>query len=272
MAKALKTIQMNNEFSTGTISTNQTYSLTANLLFNNSYYQIYTSIMNTLLIDFDVELFNKLESKLLNSGIKLKHASTTESALMFLKHENINCILYNPFKISQDNTYDFIKKTAEINYTGGIVVLSYNRNVDEQIRALNEGADAFLPIPFVIDELIARIKSLCKIRNTSAKDIIIFNELKLDKPERRFYINDKLVFLTKTEFELLAYLIENKGKVISRHELIIHCWNEKKNIDKYSVALYSHVKNIKKKIYETIEKEYLETVYGVGYWIRDSKI
>jgi DNA-binding response OmpR family regulator len=82
-------------------------------------------------------------------------------------------------------------------------------------------------------------------------------------------VNDVLVFLTQTEFEILLYLIENKNKIVTRQDLISNSWKEKTNYEKYTVALYSHIKNVKKKIEENNVEDYIETIYGVGYIIRE---
>ncbi len=259
---------MNNEVLISAFSETAQLLKPTNINFSNSTKQKQPS-MNTLLIDADFNLFNKVGEKLSKTGISLTHVFNTNEALEEIKKQHPDCIIYHPLTLDA-HAFDFVKQTGRLNYTGGLIVVSLNRNVEQQIRALNEGADAFLPLPVDTNELTARIKSLSRYNTSPEKSYVVYNELKLDKPERRFYINDELIFLTQTEFDILLYLIDHKGKIVTRDELIINCWNEKHHIERYKTALYSHIKNVKKKIYDVLEKEYIQTVYGVGYGIRDN--
>ena len=94
---------------------------------------------------------------------------------------------------------------------------------------------------------------------------MVFNELAIDIDERQVFINDKPLKLTKKEFDILLYLVRNKNRVVTKDSIAEHLWGDYMD-DAYSFDfIYSHVKNLRKKLIQNGCDNYLKTIYGIGY-------
>ena len=94
---------------------------------------------------------------------------------------------------------------------------------------------------------------------------IIFNELRVLPDEMVMHVNDKMVSLTKKEHELLMYLLSNQNKVLTKESIAEHLWGDHADMADSFDFIYSHIKNLRKKITDNGGKDYLKSVYGVGY-------
>ncbi len=163
------------------------------------------------------------------------------------------------------NGLDVIKKSKRINSKAGIIIISARDALDDRIEALNIGADDYLVKPFHLSELNARIYSLLRRLKFDGNSVLVMNELSIDPQSRQVKVFETPVDLTKSEYELLMYLITNKNQVISKTSIAEHLVGE--YVDGLSSLdfLYLHVKNLRKKLIAAGANDYIKTVYGVGY-------
>jgi DNA-binding response OmpR family regulator len=151
-----------------------------------------------------------------------------------------------------------------------IVMLTAKTEEIDRIIGLEMGADDYLPKPFSVRELIARVKAV--LRRTAAageddqKTTLEVGDISLDLPKRRVTINDKHVHLPLKQYELLRALMSNKGRVLSREELFKRVWDADAVYDTGSLDV--HVRWLREKIEQDPGKpRYIKTVRGVGYKI-----
>lgn len=153
-------------------------------------------------------------------------------------------------------------------FDGGILMLTAKDATENIIEGLDSGADDYMVKPFKMEELRARVRALLRRKNKIVEEEIIVGALKLNKNKRTVYIDNFEVNLTKNEFLLLEYLIENKGQVLTHEQMIDYIWNIDDNANTNTLAVL--VRLVRKKIDMEDEPSYIQSVRGLGYKLRDA--
>lgn len=161
--------------------------------------------------------------------------------------------------------FDLVSRIKQSESQAGIIIVSAKDSIEDKIKGLEIGSDDYLTKPFHLSELNARIKSIIRRRNFNGKNEILFNEIKVNPDARQVFIHDKEVILTGKEYELLIYFIANKGKVITKDSIAEHLWGDYMDQADSFDFIYTHIKNLRKKIVQHGGKDYVTTVYGIGY-------
>ena len=147
----------------------------------------------------------------------------------------------------------------------GIIIISARDALDHRIDGLNLGADDYLIKPFHFSELNARIHSLMRRLKSDGNSELKINEIYLDSQSRQVKVHDTPIEFTKSEYDLLYYLITNRNQVISKTSIAEHLVGEHVDILSSLDFVYLHIKNLRKKLTEAGGNDYIKTVYGVGY-------
>ena len=154
-----------------------------------------------------------------------------------------------------------------------IIMVSAKKDDIDKIRGLGLGVDDYVTKPFSPSELVARVKAHISryerlIGSTALQnDVIEIRGLKIDKTDRRVYVDGEEKVFTNKEFDLLTFLASNPNKVFSKDELFNKIWNMESIGDIATVTV--HIKKIREKIeFDTSKPQYIETVWGVGYRFR----
>ncbi|HCU43930.1 MAG TPA: DNA-binding response regulator, partial [Sphingobacterium sp.] len=162
-----------------------------------------------------------------------------------------------------------LKYLKKLNKNDGVLVISARDSLNQKIEGLSLGADDYLIKPFHLSELYARIMAIVRRRNYNGNSLVRCNELEIDTSNKEVKVNDRLVYLTKKEFDLLLYFVSNKNKVISKSAAVEHIWGDDADMADSLDFIYTHIKNVRKKLTEAGCKEYFQSVYGVGYKFTD---
>ena len=143
-----------------------------------------------------------------------------------------------------------------------IIIISAKGSKEDKLNGLLLGADDYIEKPFDIDILLAKIDGIFKRRYDS--DEIVEGNIRLDKKGRRLYIDDVFIETTVKEFDLLLYMMENKGKVLSKEELFTKIWGLHSESELQTLTV--HIKWLREKL-ESDSKNpvHIQTVCGVGY-------
>jgi DNA-binding response OmpR family regulator len=175
-----------------------------------------------------------------------------------------DCVLVD-ITLPDGNGLEIIKQLKSNKSKVGIIIISAKHSLDDKVLGLDIGADDYLPKPFHLSELNARIKALVRRKNFESQIEIQINEITILPEERRVLINKIEVILTSKEFELLLYFISNKNRVVSKSSLAEHLWGD--NVDRLENFdfIYNHIKNLRKKLLDKGCVDYFQTVYGIGY-------
>ncbi len=151
--------------------------------------------------------------------------------------------------------------------TTPVLLLSARGGVDERVDGLNAGADDYLPKPFVIAELVARVRALARRGNEQKTTLLRVSNLTLDTISHRAQRGDKTFDLTAREFRLLEFLMRSTGRICGRMSIIEKVWDY--SFDPGTNLVDVYVKRLREKIDEGFETKLLHTVRGVGYVLKE---
>jgi two-component system, OmpR family, KDP operon response regulator KdpE len=216
-----------------------------------------------LLIDDEPQMRKLLEITLQSNGYAFKSANTAKEGLIFASNHPPELILLD-LGLPDENGHSVLQKLRKW-YTAPIIILSVQRAEEDIIRALDNGANDYLSKPFRTGELLARIRSA--LRNATSDEVEAvhnFGNLQIDLISRTVKKNNDLLRLTSTEYNLLALLAKNEGKVLTHQYLLRAIWGP--GYINQSQYLRVFIAQIRKKIEDDPNRpEYLLTESGVGY-------
>jgi DNA-binding response OmpR family regulator len=220
--------------------------------------------MKILIIEDEKELVKTIKSFLEQEGFRCETACSYFEAEDSLSAYNYDIIILD-LTLPGGNGLDLIKLIKERNKQAGLLIVSAKNSLDDRIKGLDMGADDYITKPFYLAELNSRVKSLARRRHFDGTNELIFNEIKIKIDSNEVLINGKITDLTRKELEILLFFIVNKNKVVTREAIAEHVWGDKiSSADNYDF-IYSHIKNIRKKIELNNGINYLHNIYGIGY-------
>ncbi len=149
----------------------------------------------------------------------------------------------------------------------GVIIISARDSLDDKINGLTLGADDYLTKPFHLPELNARIKALLRRKYSNGVSELQFGNIRLQIHSRTAFANNELLSLTRIEFDLLVFLITNKNKVLSKRAICEHLLGHESDDLSSFDFIYSHIKNLKRKLKDKGVGDMIQTVYGLGYKI-----
>lgn len=221
-----------------------------------------SDIKKILLIEDDVEFAEILSEFLTKNGFDVKHEEDPFLALSRVRIENFDLVILDltlPGLDGLEVCVDIVEKTQI-----PVIISSARSDINDKIKALESGADDYLPKPYDPRELLARISSLlrrlseAKVEQKSEKDIIV------DKPKQMVSLKHNRLNLTSGEYEILVYLLEKEGHVVSRQELIDNISVIAKDSGAKSIDVI--IGRIRSKLGDTPkDSKYIHSIRGVGY-------
>ncbi|PKP22442.1 MAG: DNA-binding response regulator [Bacteroidetes bacterium HGW-Bacteroidetes-21] len=220
--------------------------------------------MKILLIEDEHVLAESISKFLTQEGFLCELAKTYESGIEKVCIYDYDCVLVD-ITLPDGNGLQILKKLKEIKPNTGVIIISAKNSLDDKLTGLDLGADDYLTKPFHLAELNSRIKSLIRRRKFEGKCDILFEEIRIIPESQTVFIQQHEVKLTRKEYELLLFFIVNKNRTISRESLAEHIWGDDADLSDSFDFLYSHIKNVRKKIEEAGGLNYIQTVYGIGY-------
>ncbi len=224
--------------------------------------------MKILLIEDEKHLSDSIIQYLKVEGYVCEACPTYDKSIEKINLYNYDCLIVD-ITLPDGNGLDVIRALKTINSTTGIIIISAKKSLDDKITGLEIGADDYLTKPFHLSELNARIKSIIRRRNFEGKKEIVFNEITIDPSLSKVSVNDKILSLTKKEYDLLVYFISNKDRTLTKGSIAENLWGDEIDMAESFNFVYCHIKNLRKKMIEQGGKDYVQNVYGIGYKFSD---
>jgi len=225
--------------------------------------------MKVLIIEDEESLQRSIQQYLNAEGGICDCCSTFDSAYQKLSIYNYDCILLD-LTLPDGEGLELLRYLKKLNKTDGVLIISARDAIDQRIEGLQLGADDYLVKPFHLSELNARIMAIVRRRNFAGKNLVVFREIEIDLNARQVKINGQILYLTRKEFDLLLYFIANNGKVISKAAAATHIWGDDADMADSFDFIYTHIKNMRKKLTDAGSKDYFHSIYGIGYKFADS--
>lgn len=218
-----------------------------------------------LIIEDEEKLARFIELELGYEGYRVTKALDGRSGLELAESGGFNLILLD-IMLPGINGMEVLRRLRR-STSMPVILLTARDNVIDKVQGLDSGADDYITKPFAIEELLARIRTALRKTAPSGTEILTASELVLDPARRTVTVRGNPVSLTKREFDLLQYLMKNKGLVISRETLLEHVWGFDYEGETNAVDVY--IRFLRGKIDEAYDLRLIHTVRGVGYVIKD---
>ena len=225
--------------------------------------------MKLLIVEDDRALSRSINDYLKLEGHICESAFALNDALSKAGVNKYDCIIVD-IGLPDGNGLDLIREMKSRKLTGGILILSAKSSLDDKIVGLKIGADDYLTKPFHFAELSARLNSIHRRNNYSGLNEIAFNEIRVNTEDNQVYVNDKLLVLTKKEYDLLLFFMANTNRIITKESIVEHLWGDNVILTDSFDFVYTHVKNLRKKIVAAEGRNYIKCIYGFGYKFVDN--
>lgn len=220
--------------------------------------------MHILIIEDEIGIINFLKQGLEEEGYMISYATNGEEGLEKALNASIDLILLD-WMMPKMTGLAVCKAIRLKNETIPILFLTAKDTVQETIEGLKAGANDYIKKPFSFEELLERIKIHFRLKNETT--ILTLGDIKLNLSTYQVFIDQNEIILTQREFELLQYLIKNKGTVCTRNKIIEEVWDIHFDYDTGVIDVF--INAIRKKLNLTKDQELIKTIRGVGYIAND---
>lgn len=220
--------------------------------------------MKILIIEDEPSLNKAMVDYLHHQQYLCESVSNYHDALEKTEYYQYDCIVLD-IMLPGGSGLDLLKELKANQKMDGVIIISARNELDDKLSGLQLGADDYLTKPFHLPELSARIAAIIRRKNLQGNNIIRFEELQIDVLAKTVTILNKEITLTRKEYELLLYFLVNKNRVLSKNAIAAHLWGDDADITDNHDFIYTHVKNLRKKLLQYGAGDYIRSVYGMGY-------
>lgn len=220
--------------------------------------------MKILIIEDEKQLAESISKYLSGENYLCELACTFKDAIDKIYVYEYDCILLDLMLPGGDGL-TLLEELKKLNKQDGVIIISAKDALDDKIRGLKLGADDYLAKPFHLSELGARLYSLLRRRKFDSSNKVAIRELEIDLWSKSVTVNQQLLPLTKKEYDLLLFFVGNKNRIISKSALAEHLSGDMADMLDNHGFVYAHVKNLKRKLAEAGCRDFIKTVYAMGY-------
>jgi DNA-binding response OmpR family regulator len=220
--------------------------------------------MKLLIIEDEIGLLKSISDFFKKEAFICDCAANFEEGKEKIDLFDYDCIILD-VNLPGGSGLQLLNYLRQMNKQEGVVIVSARNSLDDKIEGLELGADDYLTKPFHLTELSARVKALIRRKYAQGNNVLTINGLKIHLPSKETDFHGQPVGLTRNEYDLLFFLLTNKGRVVSRQAIAEHLSGEEGDrLDSFDFV-YSHVRNLKKKLKDKGCPECIKAVYGFGY-------
>ena len=222
--------------------------------------------MKILIIEDEKELSESISAYLKTQEYVCEVAFGFNKALEKTLDYDYDCILLD-ITLPGGSGLEILRELKANNKMDGVLIISAKNSLDDKVKGLMLGADDYLPKPFHLSELSARIAAIIRRKKFNGNNLLKFDKVTIDTIAKLVVVNNKTLELTRKEYELLLYFVSNKKRVISKNAIAEHLWGD--DMEGNNDFIYTHIKNLRKKLMDAGNIDYIKSVYGMGYKFTD---
>lgn len=220
--------------------------------------------MKMLIIEDDVHVANYVKDNLTANAhsVDVTHNGTDGS---YLARVNPYDVVIIDYSLPDKTGLNVCSEIRDSGSGSAILFLSMNQNIQNKVACLEAGADDYMTKPFSIEELNARVRALTRRPKKVEDNILSYNEIVLDIKKQEVKKSGIPIYLTRTEYSILEFLLKNKHNISTKGMIIEYVWNSE--CDPFSNTLEAHIANLRKKIGKEEDSEIIRNIAGRGYII-----
>ncbi|MBP1651374.1 MAG: transcriptional regulator [Bacteroidetes bacterium] len=220
--------------------------------------------MNILIIEDEQALQESITQYLGKQGYICEVATNFREGIQKVNDAEYECIIAD-IGLPYGSGLDIVKELKQIRSDAGIIIISAKDSLEDKLNGLGLGADDYLTKPFHLSELSARVNALLRRKHFGGNTSIIFHDIQVIPASKTVLVHQKPVDMTAKEYQLLVYFIANQKRVITKSALAAHLWGDEYDMAGSYDFIYSHIKNLRRKLMDAGAPDYIKTVYGTGY-------
>ena len=217
-----------------------------------------------LIVEDEEGIVQFLKQGLQEEGYQISSANDGKSGLELFQSEKFDLVLLD-WMLPKMTGVEVCKAIRQQNTKVPILFLTAKDTVQETVEGLKSGANDYIKKPFSFDELVERIK--VQLRDKTEGEILTLGPVEINMQKHQVTVDKKEVSLTQKEFDLLHYLVKNKGTVCSRTQIIQDVWDIHFEYDTGVIDVFMNA--IRKKLNLKVDEDYIKTIRGVGYIAND---
>ncbi|GAB3584448.1 response regulator transcription factor [Hymenobacter daeguensis] len=220
--------------------------------------------MKVLLVEDEVALRTALLGSLKQAGYLVETAADFAQAQEKIMLYQYDCVLLD-LTLPDGSGLDLLRALKAGNSAAGVLIITARDALDDKIAGLDLGADDYLIKPFHLSELNARLRAIIRRRQFQGQPQLVFRDLTVLPHLAEVQVHGEALALTRKEYDLLLYLLANPDRVLTKEAIAEHlCGDQVDTADSFDF-IYTHLKNLRRKLQEKGADNYIRTMYGVGY-------
>lgn len=220
--------------------------------------------MKVLIVEDEPSLRSLMSEALCRAGYVAESVSSTSEARYKLGLYEYDCILLD-IMLPDGSGLSLLEEIDALSPRASVIIVSARDSLEDRIQGLEEGADDYLPKPFDMGELLARLRSVLRRRRGDGRRGIVLGNVRLDPEGHRVEVAGREVPLLKKEFAILSYLMQRPGHMVDKAVLAESVWGDHADQADNFHFVYSQMKNLRRKLAEAGGNIEIRSVYGFGY-------
>ncbi len=224
--------------------------------------------MRILVVEDEQSLNRVIAKRLEKEGYSVDSCYDGEDALHYIDMGEFDAVILD-IMIPKIDGLGVLKAIRAKKLEIPVLFLTARDSVDDRVKGLDLGADDYLVKPFAFDELLARIRVITRRRDGETTNEFRLGDLTMNISTRRVWRSGDEIILSAKEFDILEYLMRNKGVVLSRDKIENHVWNFDYSSGSNVIDVY--IRYLRKKIDDPFDEKLIHTIRGVGYVLREEK-
>jgi DNA-binding response OmpR family regulator len=220
--------------------------------------------MKILIIEDEKKLAENIATYLCSEQFTCEIAHDYYEAIEKIHVYEYACIILD-ITLPRGSGLDILRELKQSRKSEGVLIISARNSLDDKVLGLKIGADDYLTKPFHLPELVARVSAIVRRKSFDGNNQIALDNLILDLTDRTLKSNEDTIPLTRKEYDLLLYFLSNKNRVVTKEAIVEHLWGDEIDMADSFDFIYSHIKNLRKKLMQAGCPDYIKAVYGMGY-------
>lgn len=220
--------------------------------------------MKLLIVEDEASLAESMKTYLSQESFVCEMAVDFRSALEKVEVYDYACIILD-IGLPDGNGLQLLEELKQSGKSDGVLIISARNAMEDKVLGLNAGADDYLAKPFHLPELGARVAAIIRRKQFNGSNVLQIDDLEINLTDKSVKAGEQYLELTRKEYDLLLYFISNKNRVISKNAIAQHLWGDDMDIADSFDFIYTHIKNLRKKMMQAGSPDYIKSIYGMGY-------
>ena len=220
--------------------------------------------MKILIVEDEPAMNQSMVDYLTTMNYTCESVSSYQEALEKVELFDYDCIVLD-IMLPGGSGLNLIKVLKQDRKTDGVIVISAKGALEDKLVGLQLGADDYLTKPFHLSELSVRIAAIIRRRQFNGQSLIHAGDITVNIEAKQVTVNDKVLELTQKEFQILLFFLANRNRVLSKNAIALHLLGDEMDMADNYDFLYTHIKNLRRKIIMAGGADVIKSVYGVGY-------